>query len=219
MADPIKVVLVDDHSMIRIGLKAYFDTLEDIQVVGEASSGEEAVSVVTKTHPDVILMDLVMNGMDGVEATLQVKKVCPNVKVIILTSFHEDLHIFPAIKAGAISYILKDVDPDDLACAVRAAYAGEAVINPRVAARLVRKMQGNGEESPNPFSELTDRELDVLRLVAQGMSNQEIADSLVLSEKTVKTHMTNILSKLHLKDRTQAAAYAWQQGIVRRDQG
>jgi len=218
MADPIKVVLVDDHSMIRIGLKAYFDTLDDIQVVGEAASGEEAISVATETRPDVILMDLLMNGMDGVEATQQVKKICPNVKVIILTSFHEDLHIFPAIKAGAISYILKDVDPDDLAGAVRAAYAGEAVINPRVAARLVSRMQGKEEESPNPFTELTDRELDVLRMVAQGRTNQEIAEALVLSEKTVKTHMTNILAKLHVKDRTQAAAYAWQNGIVRRDQ-
>lgn len=218
MTDPIKVVLVDDHSMIRIGLKAYFDTLEDIRVVGEASSGEEAVRVATDTQPDVILMDLIMNGMDGVEATRHVKKICPSVKVIILTSFHEDLHIFPAIKAGAISYILKDVDPDELANAVRAAHAGEAVINPRVAARLVSKMQGNEEESPNPFTELTDRELDVLRMVAQGMNNHEIAEILVLSEKTVKTHMTNILSKLHLKDRTQAAAYAWQNGIVHRDQ-
>lgn len=217
MAEKIRVVLVDDHSMIRIGLKAYFDTLADIQVVGEAGSGEEALQVVEATHPDVILMDLIMAGMDGVEATVQVKKICPACKVIILTSYHEDSHIFPAIKAGALSYVLKDIDPDDLAKAIRSAYAGEAMINPQVAARMVKEIQGGSREETNPFTELTERELDVLRMIAVGKNNQEIAGELVISEKTVKTHITNILGKLHLKDRTQAAAYAWQSGIVRRD--
>lgn len=218
MPDVIKVVLVDDHSMIRIGLKAYFDTISDIEVVGEAASGEEALRVVEETRPDVILMDLIMTGMDGVEATQQVKKICPTCKVIILTSYHEDSHIFPAIRAGALSYVLKDIDPDDLAKAIRAAHAGDAIINPQVAARMVKEIQGSNQEDVNPFVELTDRELDVLRMIAVGKNNQEIAAELVVSESTVKTHITNMLSKLHLKDRTQAAAYAWQNGIVRRDQ-
>lgn len=218
MVEPIRVLLVDDHSMIRIGLKAYFDTLADIQVVGEAGSGEEALQVVADTRPDVILMDLIMAGLDGIEATQQIKKICPTCKVIILTSYHEDLHIFPAIKAGALSYVLKDIDPDDLAKAVRSAHAGEAIIHPQVAARMVRRMQNGENDESNPFQELTDRELDVLRMIAVGKNNQEIAGELVISEKTVKTHITNLLSKLHLKDRTQAAVYAWQNGIVRRDE-
>ena len=218
MSEPIRVVLVDDHSMIRIGLKAYFDTISDIEVVGEASSGEDALRVVEETHPDVILMDLIMTGMDGVEATQQVKKICPTCKVIILTSYHEDSNIFPALRAGALSYVLKDIDPDDLAKAIRAAYAGDAMINPQVAARMVKEIQGGNKNEMNPFVDLTDRELDVLRMIAVGKNNQEIAAELVVSESTVKTHITNLLSKLHLKDRTQAAAYAWQNGIVRRDE-
>ncbi len=186
--------------------------------MGEASTGEEAVRLVQELVPDVILMDLIMPGMDGVEATRQVKKVSPRTQVIVLTSYHEDEHIFPAIRAGALSYILKDVDPDDLADAVRRAHAGEAVLNPRVAARMVKEMRGTRQEGPNPFSELTDREMEVLRLIASGKNNREIAETLVISEKTVKTHITNLLNKLHLTDRTQAAVYAWQEGIIRRDQ-
>ncbi|MHB8088800.1 MAG: response regulator [Anaerolineaceae bacterium] len=217
MPDVIRIVLVDDHSMIRIGLKAFIDTIADIEVVGEAGSGEEGLRVIEETHPDVVLMDLIMNGMDGVEATQQVKKICPACKVIILTSYHEDSHIFPALRAGALSYVLKDIDPDDLARAIRAAHAGDAMINPQVAARMVKEIQGNNQDAMNPFVELTDRELDVLRMIAVGKNNQEIAAELVVSESTVKTHITNLLSKLHVKDRTQAAAYAWQNGIVRRE--
>ncbi len=218
MEDAIRVVLVDDHNLVRMGLKAYFATLPDIQVVGEASTGEEAVRLVADLVPDVVLMDLIMPGMDGVEATRQVKKISPRTQVIVVTSYHEDEHIFPAIRAGALSYVLKDIDPDDLADAIRRANAGEAVINPRVAARLVKELHGRREEAVNAFSELTDREMEVLRQVAAGKSNHEIAAELVISEKTVKTHITNILTKLHLSDRTQAAVYAWQAGIVRRDQ-
>jgi DNA-binding NarL/FixJ family response regulator len=217
MTEPIRLLIVDDHNVVRLGLKAYFNTLVDIQVVGEASSGEEAVSLAAEQTPDVVLMDLIMPGMDGVEATRQVKRVSPRTQVIVLTSYHNDEHIFPAIRAGALSYVLKDIDPDDLAEAVRRAHAGEAVLNPRVAARLVMEIGGTRQETPNPFRELTGRELEVLRLVAGGKSNQEIAGDLVISEKTVKTHITNILAKLHLADRTQAAVYAWQEGIVRRD--
>jgi len=216
MQDAIRILLVDDHNMVRMGLKAYFSTLPDIVVVGEAASGEEAVRLAAELAPDVVLMDLIMPGMDGVEATRQVKKVSPRIQVIVVTSYHEDEHIFPAIRAGALSYVLKDIDPDDLADAIRRASVGEAVLNPRVAARLVKELHGQRPEAVNPFSELTNREMDVLRQMAAGKSNHEIAAALVISEKTVKTHITNILTKLHLSDRTQAAVYAWQEGIVRR---
>ena len=218
MGNPIRVLLVDDHNLVRIGLTAYFGTLEDIEVVGEAATGDEAVRLAGELAPDVVLMDLIMPGMDGVEATRQVRRVSPRTQVIVVTSYHEDEHIFPAIRAGALSYVLKDIDPDDLAEAIRRADAGEAVINPRVAARLVKELHGQREEAINPFSELTGRELDVLRQVAAGKSNHEIAAALVIGESTVKSHISNILAKLHLADRTQAAVYAWQEGIVRRDQ-
>src|SRR5688500_9107007 len=161
-------------------------------------------------------MDLIMPGMDGVEATRRLVASSPRTNVVMLTSYHEDEHIFPAIRAGALSYVLKDIDPDDLAEAIRRAHAGEAVLHPRVAARMVQELHGAREAKPNPFSELTERELDVLRLVADGQSNKDIAASLVISEKTVKSHISNILGKLHLADRTQAAVYAWQEGIVRK---
>jgi two-component system, NarL family, response regulator LiaR len=217
MTEPITVLLVDDHSMVRLGLKAYFSTLADIQVIGEASSGQEAVQFVVQHAPDVVLMDLIMPGMDGVEATRQVKKASPRTQIIVLTSYHEDEHIFPAIRAGALSYVLKDIDPDELADAIRKARAGEAVLNSRVAARLVKEMRGSRPDTTNPFTELTGRELEVLREIAAGKSNQEIAQTLVISEKTVKSHVTNILDKLHLADRTQAAVYAWREGVVRRE--
>jgi NarL family two-component system response regulator LiaR len=217
MSEIITLMLVDDHSVVRLGLKAYFATLPDIQVVAEAASGKEALELAARHAPDVVLMDLIMPGMDGVEATQLVKKASPRTQVIVLTSHHDDEHIFPAIRAGALSYLLKDIDPDDLADAVRKARIGEAVLNPRVAARLVKEMQGvRGSESLNPFNELSERELEVLRRIADGLSNQEIADVLVISEKTVKSHVGNILSKLHLADRTQAAVYAWREGLARR---
>lgn len=215
---PITILLVDDHKMIRLGLKAYFDTLPDIQVAAEAGSGEEAITAVAEHAPDVVLMDLMMPQMDGVEATRRLKQVSPRTQIIVLTSYHDDEHIFPAIRAGALSYLLKDVDPDDLAEAVRQAHRGEAVLNPRVASRVVQEMQGIRDAEINPFTELTDREMEILKLIAGGMSNNDIAEALVISEKTVKSHVTNILSKLHLADRTQAAVYAWREGIVRREQ-
>ena len=217
MSEKITLMLVDDHHVVRMGLKAYFATLPDIQVVAEAASGQEALDLAARHAPDVVLMDLIMPGMDGVEATRLVKKTSPRTQVIVLTSHHDDEHIFPAIRAGALSYLLKDVDPDELAEAVRKAQRGEAVLNPRVAARLVKELQGvRDSDSANPFTELSERELEVLRLIADGRSNQEIAGTLVISEKTVKSHVGNILSKLHLADRTQAAVYAWREGIVRR---
>jgi NarL family two-component system response regulator LiaR len=218
MEDTIRVILVDDHNMVRMGQKAYFSTLPDIQVVGEAGTGEEAVRLAAELSPDVVLMDLIMPGMDGVEATRLVKRASPRTAVIVLTSYHDDENIFPAIRAGALSYVLKDIDPDELADAVRRAKVGEAVLNPRVASRVVKELGGVRQETVNLFQELTERELDVLRLVADGKKNQEIAAILVISEKTVKTHITNILTKLHLTDRTQAAVLAWQKGVVRRGQ-
>lgn len=217
MKNPITILLADDHSVVRMGIAAYFSTLTDFEIIGEADSGAAAVKFVTQHAPDVVLMDLLMPGMDGVEATRQIKKISPRTQIIVLTSHHDDEHIFPAIRAGALSYLLKDIDPDDLAAAIKQAHAGEAVLNPRVAARLIKEVQGVRGDKTNPFTELTERELDVLKLIAEGKTNQEIAEMLVISEKTVKSHVSNLLSKLHLADRTQAAVYAWREGIMRRD--
>lgn len=218
MNNTITILLVDDHRLVRQGVRAFLDTQVDLQVLAEADSGEEAVQMVSKLVPDVVLMDLVMpGGMDGVEATRQVKNASPRTQVVVLTSYHDDEHIFPAIRAGALSYVLKDIGPGELADVVRRAAQGEAVLHPRVAARLIQEVQGTRQDAPNAFHELSDRELEVLREIAGGLSNAEIADKLFISEKTVKGHVSNILSKLHLNDRTQAAVYAWREGIVRRD--
>ncbi len=217
MAESISVLLVDDHAVVRQGVKAFLITQPDLSFVGEAGSGEEAVRLAEQHVPDVILMDLIMPNMDGVEATRRVKRVSPRSQVVVLTSYHEDEHIFPALKAGALSYILKDVSAEELAWAVRKAAAGEAVLHPCVAARVIKELQGRREDNLNPFTELSERELEVLKLVADGMSNAEMAAKLVLSEKTIKGHVSNILSKLHLVDRTQAAVYAWREGVVRKE--
>lgn len=217
MTDPITVMLVDDHRMVRQGVRAFIETQPDLRVVAEAEDGESAVQMAEQHVPDVVLMDLVMPGMDGVEATRQVKNVSPRTQVVVLTSYHEDEHIFPAIRAGALSYVLKDIGPNELGEVIRKAADGEAVLHPRVAARVIQEVQGTRQEAPNPFTELSDRELEVLRLIAEGLSNAEIAERLVISEKTVKGHVSNILGKLHLGDRTQAAVYAWREGLMRRD--
>jgi two-component system, NarL family, response regulator LiaR len=217
MSDPITVLLVDDHEMVRRGVRAFLQTRPDITVVAEAESGEEAVRLAAEHAPDVALMDLIMPGMDGVEATRRLTARSPRTNVVMLTSYHDDEHIFPAIRAGALSYVLKEVGPEELADAVRKAAAGEAVLHPRVAARVVRELHGARRDEPNAFRELSDRELEVLKLIADGLSNAEIAGRLYVSEKTVKSHVSNILGKLHLADRTQAAVYAWRQGVVRRD--
>jgi NarL family two-component system response regulator LiaR len=217
MAELITVLLVDDHAVVRQGVRAFLQTQPDIQVAGEADSGAAAVALVQEHAPDVVLMDLIMPGMDGVEATRRVKQISPRTQIIILTSYHEDEHIFPAIRAGALSYLLKDVGPAELAGAVRMATRGDAQLHPRVAARVVQELHGARQDSLNPFAELSERELEVLRLIAAGLSNTDIAERLVLSEKTVKSHVSNILGKLHLADRTQAAVYAWREGVVRRE--
>ena len=217
VTDPITVLLVDDHELVRRGVRAFLETQPGITVVAEAGGGEEAVRLAAEHAPDVALMDLIMPGMDGVEATRRLTAQSPRTNVIMLTSYHDDEHVFPAIRAGALSYVLKEVGPEQLADAVRKAAAGEAVLHPRVAARVARELHGARRDEPNAFRELSDRELEVLKLIADGLSNAEIAGRLYVSEKTVKSHVSNILGKLHLADRTQAAVYAWRQGVVRRD--
>ena len=218
LARKISILIIDDHEVVRQGLKAYLDAQPDFKVVGEASSGEDAVQLAGDYLPDVVLMDLVMSGMGGVQATRRVKDVTPRTQIVVLTSYHQDEFIFPALQAGAISYVLKDVGMDDLVDAIRKAAQGEAVLHPRVAERVIHEINGAKRAVYNPFTELTNREMEILRLIARGLSNSEIADDLVISENTVKGHVSNILSKLHLADRTQAAVFAWEQGLVHRDE-
>lgn len=215
--EPVTILIVDDHAIVRRGLNALFALQPDCQVVGEADSGEAAILLAAELVPDIILMDLVMPGLSGVEATRRIKEVSPRSQVIVLTSFHEDVHIFPALHAGALSYVLKDVDPDELVETVRRAMRGEPVLHPQVAARVLRELRQSRQLSTNPFAHLSEREQDVLRLIADGRSNADITARLVISEKTVKGHVSNILSKLHLLDRTQAAVFAWQQGFMRQE--
>ncbi len=215
---PIQVLLVDDHKIVRQGVRAYLQTLSDIEVVAEADSGAAAVTAVERHQPNVVLMDLEMPGeLDGIEATRQIRKLRPETQVIVVTSHHQDEFIFPAVRAGAISDLLKDVEPEELAEAIRKAAQGEATLDSRVASRIMKELQGLRKEEINPFTELSEREYEVLQLVAAGKSNAEIAEALVIGESTVKTHIGNLLKKLHLDDRTQAAVYAWQKGIVRRE--
>jgi NarL family two-component system response regulator LiaR len=218
MPNPITIIIADDHEVVRSGVRSYLETVPDFQVVGEACSGEEAIAQVSELIPDIVLMDLIMPGLDGVETTRRIKKISPRTHVVVLTSYHEDVHIFPALKAGAIAYILKDMKMEKLVEVLYRAVQNEVTLHPLVAARVLQNLRGErGEEQPL-FTELTERELDVLKLIANGLTNTQIAGQLVISENTVKGHVSNILSKLHLADRTQVAVYAWQQGIVRRGQ-
>jgi len=211
--EPITVMLIDDHRVVRQGLRDFLELQDYIDVVGEAASGLEGVQLARELLPEVVLMDLVMPGIDGVETTRRVKAASPSSRVIVLTSFADDDKVFPAIKAGAISYLLKDISPEELAHAIRAAQRNEAVLHPEVAAKLMQEFS-SPRTAEAPVEQLTEREMDVLRLIAKGQSNKEIADTLIISEKTVKTHVSNILSKLHLADRTQAAIYALRQRLV-----
>ena len=213
--EKIRVLIVDDHQVVREGLRSFLDVIDDIELVGEAADGIAAVDMVKRFAPDVVLMDLVMPKLDGIEATRQVKMIDPNIKVIALTSFTEDDKVFPAIQAGASSYLLKDVSPDNLIDAIRAAHHGEARLHPDITRKLMEQIT----HPVNPvrsikLDDLSEREKGVVRLVAQGRSNHEIALELVISERTVKTHISNILSKLHLNDRTQLAIYAIKNGLA-----
>ncbi len=210
----IRIVIIDDHPVVRQGLRLMLEQRPDLEVVGEGADGEQAIALAIELVPDVMLLDLLLPGTDGISAVREIKRLTPTTQVIILTSYAQDDYIFNAIKAGALSYLLKDAGPEDLVAAVRAAVRGESVLHPMVAARLLREVRSRER---SPWSDLTPRELEVLTYVARGRSNQEIARELVLSEATVRTHMANILSKLHLADRTQAAIYALQQRLIALD--
>jgi two-component system, NarL family, response regulator LiaR len=216
MNEPITVMIVDDHDIVRYGLRALLETTADMLVVGEAGSGGEAVLLAADVVPDVVLMDLIMPGMNGVEAIRLLKQQSPCSQVIVLTSYHEDEHIFPAIRAGALSYVLKGLGLEELMGAIRKAARGEAMLHPAVAARLVQEFHGPSREMALLYETLSLREREVLRLIAVGLPNANIAERLVISEHTVKRHINNILSKLHVTDRTQAAIYAWREGIMER---
>ncbi len=217
MDKSVSIVIVDDHEVVRKGIRAYLDSTSEFRVVGEASSGEGALQLVAEFIPDVVLMDLIMPGLDGVETIREIKKVSPRSQVVVLTSFHEDIHIFPALKAGAISYILKDMKMEYLAEALQRAARGEVTFHPLIAARVLRSIRGEDPAEELLYAQLTERELEILKLIANARTNSQIAEQLVISEYTVKGYVSNILSKLHLADRTQVAVYAWQKGLVKRD--
>ena len=207
---PIRIVLADDHEMVRQGIRAFLETESDFAIVGEASDSGGAVALCRDEHPDVALLDLVMPGGGGVAATRGIKAESPNTAVVILTSFDNEASVLPALKAGALSYLLKDVAAEELAEAVRRAARKEATLHPRVAARVVHALR----EPESSDQSLSEREREVLLLIAEGLANQQIATRLGIGEKTVKTHVSNILAKLDLVDRTQVAVWAWRHGLM-----
>ncbi|RAP78575.1 DNA-binding response regulator [Paenibacillus montanisoli] len=212
---PIKVLLVDDHEMVRIGLAAVLNTEDGIEVVGEASNGMEGIRLAQAYRPDVVLMDLVMEGMDGVETTRKLLELYPDCKVIVLTSYLDDGKMYPVIEAGAFSYLLKTSRATEIADAIRAANRGQSVLESQVAAKMMNRFRQPKAEAVRPLhDQLTDREMDVLKCVAKGLSNQEIAEELFIGIKTVKFHVTNIFAKLSVEDRTQAAIYAHKHGLA-----
>ncbi len=222
-SQPIRVLIVDDHAVVRQGLRTFLELQDDpgalpIEVVGEATNGAQAVDLARRVQPDVVLLDLVMPVMGGIEAAPRIIEGSPRSRVIILTSFGEEDKLIPAIRAGAHSYLLKDIPPTDLVQAVRVAYLGKVQLHPDVARTLMSAVAAKEEPPARPASAppeaLTERELDVLHLIAGGLNNREIAGQLVISEKTVKTHVSAILGKLHLEDRTQAAIYALRHGLT-----
>lgn len=212
METTIKVLLVDDHEMVRIGLSAVLDTEEGIEVVGEASNGLDGIRLVQEYKPDVVLMDLVMEGMDGIETTRRLLEMSPDCKVIVLTSFLDDEKMYPVIEAGALSYLLKTSRASEIAAAIRAAAKGQSILESQVASKIMNRFRH--PQATQPHEELTGREMEVLRLIAKGKSNQEVADELFIGIKTVKFHVTNILGKLSVEDRTQAAIYAFKHGLA-----
>lgn len=208
----IKVVLVDDHEMVRIGVAAYLSAQPDIEVIGEATNGEEAIETVLSLKPDIVLMDNVMPIKTGAEATAEILAQWPQAKVMIVTSFIDDDKLYPALEAGAVSYILKTSNAKQIADAIRKTMAGETVLEPEATTRVMARMRGT---APALHNHLTDREMEVLLCMARGLANQEIAEELFIALKTVKTHVSNILSKLEVQDRTQAVVYAFQNGLVK----
>lgn len=209
----IKVLFVDDHEMVRIGVSSYLSAQSDIEVVGEADNGRTAVKLALSLRPDIILMDLVMPEMDGIEATKQIMEDWPEAKIIIVTSFLDDEKVYPALEAGASSYMLKTSKASEIADAVRATFQGQSVLEPEVTGKMMVKMRQKKQVLLH--EELTAREMEILLLMAEGKSNQEIADQLFIAIKTVKTHVSNILSKLEVQDRTQAVIYAFKHSLVK----
>lgn len=208
----IRVLLIDDHEMVRLGLSAYLSTQLDIEIVGEAADGREGIQLALETKPDVILMDLLMEGMDGITATGEISKLLPKSKIIVLTSFLDDDKVYPALEAGALSYLLKTSRAEEIAAAIRKTAIGESVLEPKVTGKVIAKMRNQDEEKRHEL--LTSREMQVLKLIAEGRTNQQIAEHLYITVKTVKTHITNLLSKLELDDRTKAAIYAHRHKLV-----
>jgi NarL family two-component system response regulator LiaR len=212
MSTPIRVLIVDDHTVVRDGLQALISAEAGMQVVGAASDGIEAVRLARELNPDVILLDLVMPRMDGVQTTLEIKRDNPEARILVLTSFAEDHQVFSAIKSGAMGYLMKDTSSEELIQAIRDTYHYRPAMQPKIARKLMEDIQS--QDSRENENALTEREIEILQLVALGKTNQEIADDLVLSERTVRTHITNILAKLGLSNRTQAALYALREGIA-----
>jgi NarL family two-component system response regulator LiaR len=208
----IRVLFVDDHEMVRIGVSAYLSAQPDIEVVGEADNGQRGAELALELRPDIILMDLVMKEMDGIEATRKIIEQWPEAKIIIVTSFLDDEKVYPALEAGATSYMLKTSKAGEIANAVRSTYKGQSVLEPEVTGKMMLKMRQKNQHLPH--EELTSRELEILLLMAQGKTNQEIADQLFIALKTVKTHVSNILSKLQVQDRTQAVIYAFKNSLA-----
>jgi len=215
--EPIHVFVADDHVIVRRGIRAVLGIVPDIEVVGEAENGRDAVYRVEQLQPDVILMDLVMPEMDGIEATRRIRESQPEARILVLTTFAGEDKIFPAIKAGALGYHLKDSRPEELAQAIRQVYRGEASLHPVIARKVLDELSRPSDRPPTP-DPLTQREVEVLRLVAQGLENPAIAEKLVITEATVRTHVSNITSKLHVASRTQAALYALREGIASLDE-
>ena len=208
----IKVLIVDDHAIVRKGIIALLETEKDIQVVGEASDGSQAITMADRLKPDMIIMDLVMPGVNGIDAIRQITTQDQAAKILVLTSFATDDKVFPALKAGALGYLLKDSNPQELLDAIRQVSKGESWLHPSVAKKVLKELTHTS--APSNLEELTERETEVLKLVAQGMSNREIADQLVISEATVRTHVSSLLAKLHLASRTQAALFALREGLA-----
>ena len=208
----IRVVVVDDHEMVRKGIISYLETEPAIEIVGEADGGKKAVSLVKDTKPEVVLMDLLMENGSGIEATREILSFYPECKIIIITSFYDDEQVFPAIEAGAFSYMLKTASASEVIKAIEKASRGETVIEPKVANRMMKRLR---PQERMPHDELTERELDVLKCIGEGMTNQQISEELFIGVKTVKTHVSNILGKLGLSDRTQAAVYANRNGLIK----
>jgi len=214
MNEVIRVYITDDHQIVRRGIRQLLSTEAGIEVVGEASNGKEAVAGVEELKPDIVLMDLVMPVMDGIEAIRQIKAGHPSIQILVLTSFATDDKVFPAIKAGALGYLIKDTSPDELISAIYQVHKGEPTLHSSIAQKLLKEISHSSDDTPVSPDPLTDREVEVLKLIARGLSNQEIAETLVVSVATVYTHVSRVLDKLHLASRTQAALYALREGLA-----